>query len=598
MAKTWTYNKEDGNYSDEEGNIYIIRAGRPIKISSVKKEEEKEEDYKMTHRPDNDWHMTPDDLLGEDSVAPKDVYEHPEYYTIHSNKNVLKETKEALEKVKGNPDAKITIYRATTGDTINDGDWITLSKSYAEDHNYSQLDGKGKVISKEVPVKDVEWAGDDLSEWGYFPKGEDSKIIYHAGDLGIGRDTTYANMTNQSRGTGHFGTGTYFVSSQDELQHGTYKDRPIKAVDISDYNLYKPKNSVEAEHLHDFLKEINDTKWDSEERYSKLVEGKKEYDNLYDEISEKNNWTYDFSQEDYKKMNDKLEAIFKDSDCYYENREEFTNSYDYRNADPKDEGWYNQFLEEKYNDLKDYLYSESNQWKRIKENVSSQISNDDINKGLEAVKKEYEKYKGIPTYTLMGQKQDSLSTTFMKSLGYEGVDVSGIKDFDNVSYGSVIYNLKKDHEDYSNLKSFESIGEKYNGPTNMYLNRYISLGQTGQTNENTMKIIKSNIENLKIEAPEDITLYHGGKPGENIEDSLILSTSVSKRVAHLYGRNISKIEIKKGDPIISTYNAQYDRFREIPEEHTHWKNQGEIVLVPSMGNFKEIAPGVFAFIKK
>ena len=129
----------------------------------------------MTHRPDNDWHMTPDDLLGEDSVAPKDVYEHPEYYTIHSNKNVVKETKEALEKVKGNPDAKITIYRATTGDTINDGDWVTLSKSYAEDHNYSQLDGKGKVISKEVPVKDVEWAGDDLSEWGYFPKGEEYK---------------------------------------------------------------------------------------------------------------------------------------------------------------------------------------------------------------------------------------------------------------------------------------------------------------------------------------------------------------------------------------------------------------------------------------
>ena len=35
MAKTWTYNKEDGNYSDEEGNIYIIRAGRPIKILNL-----------------------------------------------------------------------------------------------------------------------------------------------------------------------------------------------------------------------------------------------------------------------------------------------------------------------------------------------------------------------------------------------------------------------------------------------------------------------------------------------------------------------------------------------------------------------------------
>ena len=37
---------------------------------------------------------------------------------------------------------------------------------------------------------------------------------------------------------------------------------------------------------------------------------------------------------------------------------------------------------------------------------------------------------------------DSLSTVFMKALGYEGVDTRGLSDYDNVNYGSVIYNLR------------------------------------------------------------------------------------------------------------------------------------------------------------
>lgn len=40
-------------------------------------------------------------------------------------------------------------------------------------------------------------------------------------------------------------------------------------------------------------------------------------------------------------------------------------------------------------------------------------------------------------------KQDSLSTIFMKELGYNGIDVRGLENLDNTGYGSVIYNLKK-----------------------------------------------------------------------------------------------------------------------------------------------------------
>ena len=40
-------------------------------------------------------------------------------------------------------------------------------------------------------------------------------------------------------------------------------------------------------------------------------------------------------------------------------------------------------------------------------------------------------------------KQDSLSTTFMKELGYNGIDVRGFEQLDNTGYGSVIYDLSK-----------------------------------------------------------------------------------------------------------------------------------------------------------
>ena len=37
---------------------------------------------------------------------------------------------------------------------------------------------------------------------------------------------------------------------------------------------------------------------------------------------------------------------------------------------------------------------------------------------------------------------DSVSTRFMKALGYEGVDVRHLPEFDNTTYGTVVYDLK------------------------------------------------------------------------------------------------------------------------------------------------------------
>ena len=129
------------------------------------------DDYGMQHRPSTDY----GDASNFEENMP-DVFEHPEWYMFGGDdwyKKAYKESWNALKKVRNNPEGEITIYRATIGDTFNEGDWVSPSKAYAEWHNYSNLEGKGKVLELKVKAKDIRFAGDDLNEFGYFPNGVD-----------------------------------------------------------------------------------------------------------------------------------------------------------------------------------------------------------------------------------------------------------------------------------------------------------------------------------------------------------------------------------------------------------------------------------------
>ena len=139
-------------------------------LRQKQQQEEANRGYKMEHRPTQTG-ITADDLTNQDVETPM-----PDNFYEMLNKDndvATKETMQQLNKVRNNPDALVTIYRATTGDNINNGDWITLSKTYADTHNQHSLGGKGKVISMQVRAKDIQFAGDDIKEWGYYPKESD-----------------------------------------------------------------------------------------------------------------------------------------------------------------------------------------------------------------------------------------------------------------------------------------------------------------------------------------------------------------------------------------------------------------------------------------
>ncbi|MBO5698805.1 MAG: hypothetical protein J6R79_02215 [Bacteroidaceae bacterium] len=75
-----------------------------------------------------------------------------------------------MKRAYGNPDAMVKVYRAMPADVkesqIRNGDWVTTSRRYAEEHGM-MVNGRKKIIEAEVPAKHLWTDGNDIYEWGY-----------------------------------------------------------------------------------------------------------------------------------------------------------------------------------------------------------------------------------------------------------------------------------------------------------------------------------------------------------------------------------------------------------------------------------------------
>lgn len=144
--------------------------------------------YRMDHQPlgPNDGAAPLHDMTGGGTVFPDDIYgpEGLQYYGAADAASA--ESYAIIKSMRGNPDALVTIYRAVPNDdsiaTINSGDFVALSKKYADIHAASGYgpDGQqpGKVIKQEVKASEIYSAGNDLNEFGYFPISQPYKINF------------------------------------------------------------------------------------------------------------------------------------------------------------------------------------------------------------------------------------------------------------------------------------------------------------------------------------------------------------------------------------------------------------------------------------
>ena len=94
--------------------------------------------------------------------------------------------------------------------------------------------------------------------------------------------------------------------------------------------------------------------------------------------------------------------------------------------------------------LKKINYGDYNGWEFdiMKHDMKAKgISEEKINKAIDKVEKVRKEYKQKGLYDKYDEKADSLSTVFMKELGYNGIDVRDLDGLDNSEFGSVIYDL-------------------------------------------------------------------------------------------------------------------------------------------------------------
>ena len=125
-------------------------------------------DYRGVHRaPDaRVYGATIDNLQG---IMPADVYTNTGKNLYGLGDSVVdREWFAAAMKAKGNPNAEIEVYRAVPKGvkTINNGDFVTTSKKYAEMHGENVLDEGFEIIKKKVPARFLSSEGYPY-EFGY-----------------------------------------------------------------------------------------------------------------------------------------------------------------------------------------------------------------------------------------------------------------------------------------------------------------------------------------------------------------------------------------------------------------------------------------------
>lgn len=130
------------------------------------------EDYRMRHQAPTRADDFGSPAYDIEEMMP-DFYDHPDWYRTGNNKADA-ESRAVINRIRNNPDAPVTLYRAVPKgiEDINQGDWVTLSRTYAQEHNEANLDGKGHIISIEARARDLWFDGNSMNEFGYDPDPE------------------------------------------------------------------------------------------------------------------------------------------------------------------------------------------------------------------------------------------------------------------------------------------------------------------------------------------------------------------------------------------------------------------------------------------
>lgn len=457
------------------------------------------------------------------------------------------------------------------------------------------------------------------------PKPKQGKKFYHAGDLG--KSEWHHMQAGSSRGTGAYGTGTYFTGDKEILRKEGYGKRPQHEIDIepSDYNLYRPADKDQGIRVHDTLRTINRNSNDLDELVRKI-------DTTDEDIAAAREFVdtvEGYSPENLKALNDAAERVLSKSeineikaaakeeaeaaskvsegeaieaaeiagrqfqrdmedyglDVSKEELDNFKASYkesiQKANTKTEDEHFFDELYDSLTRELDDNIgFGKTGVLDKI-ESAKSIIptlaedlgkSEADVRNAIETASEKIKGYKG--------GKEDSASTIVMKELGFEGVDVTGIKGLDNTEYGSVIYDLKPNRQTMKNpaapyREDAENLMQKAkNQRENERVGAYVEKLKSGETEPPAAKPEEPPAEPKPGDVKDDL------KPLDNMSEADLDKV--------IYGRP------KHLEAAIEKYGEDAPRVKQIREYIEEAKKKKEEITKAKNEAIQE-KPGYAAF---
>lgn len=272
------------------------------------------------------------------------------------------------------------------------------------------------------------------------------------------------------RGTGHFGTGWYFVGKNSQVQD--IVNHPSMVFDLQPYNLFKITSPDQGYNIHDTLRNLT----------NKNILGVRSYIAIKQFKENKESWLKEFIA-NYLFDPQKVDNILKKYD-FLESREEYVNdAYD---SYYRDVGRYNRrdslhsiieefgeyfkkWAQEEDQDLKDVYLNDTEKIKTDLEQfvdkktdksknpelifeylseyidplvkLVSQISGLAYDQVYAAAINTFKEQMRWDAYKEKDFNKDIFSTRFFTRLGFDGIDVRGTR-LDNTEFGNVIWNIK------------------------------------------------------------------------------------------------------------------------------------------------------------
>lgn len=317
---------------------------------------------------------------------------------------------------------------------------------------------------------------------------DSDNVGYHAGDLGKAESL---GSQSKDRSTGHFGRGTYFVGDLEKIKHYNRRDgvdAPKHAVDFSDYNLYKVRSDYDGNKLHDSLRVI-----DGGIKEDWINAAANRQFRLHSPMD-----AYKYAEEKYGEDHYSDEAriyglteLAKKANIDIQTAEEFSKKSGYDLSDEYFESAYIDYLDETIDEELEAMNKEYGEFSDAYDWLELRFGADNVK---QAMWKALQYQKANPGNTMDAYKKDTLATVFMKALGYEGVDTRGTS-LDNTTYGSVIYDIKKDTVKFS--KSPITPAENA---------EYLELAKNPEQNEAKLSEM---VEKAAKESGRTLKVYHG-----------------------------------------------------------------------------------------